>query len=74
MASAVAFKSDSSERTTGVQRRAGADLLMSFTFSAGGKSCALQLIPTTDLGMEIAQRMARISLEKTDISIAIGVP
>jgi hypothetical protein len=69
MVSAVAFKSDSSERTADVKRRAEADLLMAFAFANGGQSCVVQLIPTSTQGEEVANMIASIPLQWTHIRI-----
>ena len=69
MVSAVAFKSDSSERMADVIRRSAADLLMAFSFRLGGQSCVVQLIPTTDRGREVANIILGIPLDGTNISI-----
>jgi hypothetical protein len=72
MASAVAFKSDSIDRTANVARRAEADVLMSFTFATDGQSCVVKLIPTTPIGTEIAQMMAAIPLDGISISVVVN--
>lgn len=69
MVSAVAFKADSSDRVADVKRRSGADLLMAFAFSQGGQSCVVQLIPTTDRGIEVANIISSIRLEGTNIRV-----
>lgn len=71
MASAVAFKADSAERTSSVKERAAADLLMSFTFTSDGSNCAVRLISTTPLGAEIATIMATIPLDEAGIQIVV---
>lgn len=71
MASAVAFKSDSADRIISVIERSNADLLMSFSFTHGGQRCAVELIPTTHLGMEISNFITAIPLEGTSIQVTV---
>ena len=72
MASAVAFKSDTYDPIAIVKDRAEADLLMSFTFSQGGKSCIIQLIPNTKIGEVIARFMETIPLDRTNIRVIVN--
>ena len=71
MASAVAFKSDSKDKTDKVKERASADILISFTFSNGGDFCEIKLTPTSQLGKKIASFMAAIPLDGKNIQIEI---
>lgn len=71
MASAVAFKSDSDDRTASIREGAEADLLMSLTFGTGGENCTVRLIPATPLGADIAAFMAAIPLEETSLRVVV---
>ncbi len=71
MASAVAFKSDSKDKTDKVKERASADILMSFTFSNGGDFCEIKLTPTSQIGKSIASFIAEIPLDGKNIQIEI---
>jgi hypothetical protein len=71
MASAVAFKADSDIQITQVENRANTDLLISLEFTKGGEHCYIKLIPSTNLGGEIAKFMESITLDSTNISVIV---
>lgn len=73
MASAVAFISDTEQRTMSVRERANVDLLMCFTFVNAGESCVVRLIPTTPTGATIAAFIAAFPLAETGIGVVVDV-
>lgn len=70
-ATAAACLNDSQERIKAVIERANADLIMCFSFAAGGRTCTLRLVPTTQLGAELAEFIAAIPAAAIGVNIQV---
>jgi len=68
-ASAVAFMSTSETDTRNVVAKADANIVLAFSFAAGGKTCRIRLVPITDIGHVLARYICRLNIEGTGISV-----
>ncbi len=68
-ASGAAFIPNSVSQITSVIKKAEVDVILAYTFQAGGMSCEIRLIPNGNLGEVVCNYIVNLDLSETCISI-----